>query len=165
VPHAKTAGNAWDHRRHVAGPSLRGPGRDAFIVPDASRDEDATRSEQDVDEAKLLRLGHAPRMDVLATDSVGVVLLTLQHRNACAAASQNQREGRTSNSSTDDHDIAMHRHGPTSAGRTAKRLTLALTGRSEQREPRTGAAHCWASDRQLRALGADERDAAGDRRL
>jgi hypothetical protein len=81
MPNAKTAGNAPDYRRDVARPRLRGLGRDAFVVPDASRDEDATRSKQHVDEAKLLRLGHAPRMHVLATDSVGVVLLTLQHRD------------------------------------------------------------------------------------
>jgi hypothetical protein len=74
---------------------LRGFGRDAFVAPDASR-EDATGREQDVDEAKLLRLGHAPRMHVLTTDSIGVVLLTLKHCDACATASQGQREGRTS---------------------------------------------------------------------
>jgi hypothetical protein len=114
MPDAKTAGNAWDHCRHVARPCLRGLGRNAFVVSDASRDEDATRSEQDVDEANLLRFGHAPRMDVLATDSVGVVLLTLEHRDVCAAASQNQGERRTGNSSTDDRDIALYRHGSTS---------------------------------------------------
>jgi len=44
MPDAKTAGRARDHRRDVAYPCLRGFGRDAFIVADASRDEDTTRS-------------------------------------------------------------------------------------------------------------------------
>jgi hypothetical protein len=114
MPHAKPARNARDHRCNVACPCLSGFRRETLIVPYTSRDEDATRIEQDVNKAKLLRLGHSPRMHVLTTDSVGVVSLTLQHGDACAAASQNQRQGRTGNSSTDDHNIALQRHAPTS---------------------------------------------------
>jgi hypothetical protein len=126
MPYTKPARNARDYRCDVACPRLRGGERDALIVANASRDEDPTRIEQDVNKAKLLCLGHAPRMHVLATDSIGVLLLPLEHHDICATASQDQRNGRAGNSSADDHNITLQPHAPTSQVGLRKRLEDSL---------------------------------------
>jgi len=110
MPDSQSAGNAGEERTDVACPGLRDIRRDGFVVADSSRDEKSTRPEQDVNKTQSLRLGHAPRMEVFTADSVGVILLTLEDDDVCATASYDEGEGGASESSTDNHKIALHPH-------------------------------------------------------
>ena len=100
-------------------------GRTALVIRDEPVQDVGPRIEQGVVEAEALRLGHAPRVHVLAPDPVLVLERALQHEHALPGPGENGGKGSPGDACSDHDDIGLLHHAPCVLGGRSTAVVVA----------------------------------------